>query len=821
MIVDALLQDLRYTLRTFGRNPGLIAAAVACLALGIGANATIVGVVDTLLFRPPAHVADPARVVRLYFRTTSRVFGTSTGSVRPYPLFTAIGDSVRAFGEVAAFTGARATSIGRGPDARSAQVDLVSGSYFSLLGVKPALGRFYAPDEDHPGGPAVVVLAYGFWTREFGGDAGVLGRQLHLGRNVYTVIGVAPAGFSGVNLQPVDLWAPLAVATPDVIGGSWATAGSPWWLNRGASFVQIIGRLRPGATVPQAAQQATIVFRAENAMSGGENDPTAVALIGPVQRARGPEMSQDAKVSTWLAAVSVIILLIACANVANLLLARAIYRQREVAVRLVMGAGRGRLARQLLTESVVLGLAGGAGALLLTLWVEPLARALFLPNIPPSAVAVDGRNILFMAVVALFTGLLAGLAPALQASRADLTPALKSGTGEGRYRRSRLRTALLVGQVALTVVLIVGAGLFARSLHNVRGQDFGFDPERTLIVAVDLRSVGSRPAEINGTYVRTLERLQALPGVERAAVTVGHPFGPAIGSKVSLPGSDLALAPNAGAIYVQRVTSDYFAAMGTPVRGRAFTAADRGEPVAIVNETMARRLWPGESAIGKCIRSGDDTRCSEIVGIVPDARRFSAVEVPSMLYYVPFSGDSSSVVTALVVRTRGRPEDLIGTVRRAMQEAAANLPFTRVTPLTELLAPSIRPWRLGSAMFGVLAILAIVLSAVGLYGVIAYTVAQRTHEVGVRLAIGAQHWDVLRLIIGQGARVAALGAALGTVVALAGSRVLASLMFGISPRDPLVLLVAALTPVVVAAAASYIPAQRAAKVDASTALRYE
>jgi len=689
-------------------------------------------------------------------------------------------------------------------------VVLASASYFPLLGVRPALGRFYLADEDRPGGPAVVVLSYGFWRTAFQGDSGILGRQLQLGRSSYTVVGVAPERFTGVNLENVDAWVPLTASTPELMG--------PGSLNRGSYFLEIIGRLGPGGK-EAAEREATLAFRAEEVYAGV--DSTAVALLGPVQHARGPEMSQNATVSLWLSAVSVIVLLVACANVANLLLARALQRQREIAVRLALGASRLRLARQLVTESVLLALAGGVAALLVTLWAGPVIRAFLLPDMPALASAVDARVLLFTGSVALLTGFLAGCVPALQVGRADLTPALKAGAREGRYRRSRLRSGLLVGQVALTVTLIVGAGLFVRSLRNVAGQDFGFDPAHTLLATMDLRAAGYRPGQINQLNLQMLSRLEALPGVGAAAATIGHPFGWATASSVSVPGRDSIPQLKGGGPYYQRVTPGYFAAMGTPVRGRAFTPADRGAPVAIVSETMARLLWAGETAIGQCFFVGSDKRCAEIVGVVPDARRFSAVEDVAMHFYVPFTPDSSAFITALVVRARGRPEDLVAPVRAAMQETAANLPYAAVTPLADLVAPSIRPWRLGTTMFGVFAGLALVLAAVGLYGVLSYTVAQRSHEIGIRMAMGARRGNVLALMVGQGVRIAALGAGIGALAALAGGRVLSSLLYGVSPRDPVVLLGAAVIPLVVAAVASYVPARRAAKVDPVVALRYE
>jgi predicted permease len=804
-----MLQDLRYALRTLARSPALVAAAVVCLALGIGANATIFGVVDTLLFRAPPHIEDPGRVVRLYVRRNLPPFGTATSSTTGYPLYTSIRDAAHAFNGLAAFTYAHRASLGRGADAKRVDLVLASASFFPVLGVRPALGRFFTADEDRPGGPALVVLSYELWRSAFGGDSDVIGRQLQLGRGSYTVIGVAPDRFTGVDLENVDVWAPIAAATPEFMG--------PSFMNRGSYYLQIIGRLGSGGAAT-AARQATLALRADDVYSG--RDSTAVVTLGPVQQALGPEMSKDAEVSIWLAAVAIIVLVVACANVANLLLARSLQRQRDVAIRVALGAGWWRLARQVLIESLVLAIAGGIAALFVTLWAGPLIRAFLLPDTPAFREPLDARVIEFTAAVALLTGIVVGAVPAWQLARRDLTPALKAGTGEGRYQRSRLRSGLLVAQVALTVVLIIGAGLFVRSLRNVEGQNFGFDPAHTLLATIDLPAAGYSPAQINALHLQILTRLEALPGVEAAAATVAHPLGWATGCWVTVPGRDSIPRLPTGGPYCQQVTPGYFAAMGTPVRGRAFTSTDRTGSVAIVNETMARVLWPGENALGKCFVA-DEKTCAEVIGIVPDARRFNAVEAASMTFYVPFSGDSSGYVTALVVRPSGRPEDWIATVRSAIQETAPNLPFASVTPLADLLAPSIRPWRLGSAMFAGFALLALVLSAVGLYGVLAYVVTQRTHEMGVRVAMGAQGWDVQRLMISHGVRVAAVGAALGALGGLVAGRVLSSLLYGVSPRDPLVLFVAVLVPVVVAAIASYLPARRASRVDPVIALRHE
>jgi putative ABC transport system permease protein len=805
-----MFQDLRYALRSFARSPGLVTAAVVCLALGIGANATIFGVVDTLLFRAPPHVQDPARVTRLYFRRNLPPFGTATSSITGYPLYTSIRDAAHAFNRLAAFTYAQRASLGRGAEARRVDLVLASASFFPLLGVRPTLGRFFTADEDRPGGPAIVVLSFAFWRSAFGGDSAVIGRQLALGRGSYTVIGVAPDRFTGVNLENVDVWAPIAAATPELLG--------PGSMNRGSYFLQIIGRVSSGGAAT-AVRQATLVFRRDDVYSG--HDSSAVVVLGPIQYARGPEMSQNAKVSIWLAAVAVIVLLVACANVANLLLARSLQRQREVAIRVALGAGWWRLTRQVLIESLVLASAGGIAALFVTLWAGPLIRAFLLPDTPAFTEPLDARVITFTSAVALLTGIVVGAVPAWQLARRDLTPALKAGAGEGRYQRSRLRSALLVAQVALTVVLIIGAGLFTRSLRNVEGQNFGFDPEHTLLETIDLRATGYSPAQINAFYLQILARLEALPGVEAAAATVAHPLGWVTGCWVSVPGRDSIPRLSTGGPYCQQVTPGYFAAIGTPVRGRAFTSGDRAGSVAIVNETMARVLWPGENAIGKCFVPGDAKFCTEVIGVVADARRFNAVEEPSMMFYVPFSGNSDQYITALVVRTRGEPEEWIGQLRAAILETAPNLPFVQITPLADLLAPSIRPWRLGSTMFAGFALLALVLSAVGLYGVLAYIVTQRTHEMGVRVAMGAQRWDVQGLMVSHGVRVTVVGAALGALGGLVAGRVLSSLLYGVSPRDPLVLFAAVVVPVVVAAVASYLPARRASRVDPVVALRAE
>src|SRR6266568_4463435 len=452
-----MFQDLRYALRTLTRSPGLSLAAVLTLGLGIGANSAMFGVVDRLFLRPPAHVVDPDRVVRLYVTTMMPGYGTNTMPIGTYPRYEDLRDHARSFA-VAAY-GRGSFSLGLGPQAETVKARLVTASFFSVLGVRPKLGRFFGADEDSVGRAAhVAVLSREFWVRRFGADRAILGKTLQLGHNVYTVIGVAPRGFAGIDLDVPDLWLPITAAAP-VMGPAALVEPRYFWLSG------VIARLRAGVTPVQAAAEATAIYRGTFVQSG---DSTGTVSLGSIHEALGPNVSSDAKLSVWLAATCGLVLLIACANVANLLLARAVQRKREIAVRLALGADRGRLARQLLAESAVLAVLGAVAALLITLWFGPVLSSSLLSESPATG-ALDTRVLLFAAVAVLATAVLAGSAPAYQAGLFDLSPALKTGEREGTFQRSRLRTGLLVGQVALTVVLLTGAGLFVRSLRHVQG----------------------------------------------------------------------------------------------------------------------------------------------------------------------------------------------------------------------------------------------------------------------------------------------------------------------------------------------------------------
>jgi len=825
---DAAVHDLRYAWRQLGRSPLFATVAVVTLALGIGANATMFGVVDRLLLRPPAGVAAPERLTRIYVRERAPMFipgqEVLTTPVTTYPMITALQQQVPSLDGVA---GAyrRPYTLGRGAEAREVDVELVTANYFRVLGVRPARGRFFVPDEDRaPVGSLIAVVSHGFWRRQLGEASDVLGRTIALDGKTFTVVGVAPESFTGVDLENVDLWVPVSALAAASFGDDWSTSPHSIW-------VRAIGRLAPGATPARVSAEATVVLR--RAMRGWKQpwrDTLAAVVAGPIVAARGPGKAlPEARVSLWLVGVAGIVLLVACANVATLLLARAAGRRREIAVRLALGVGRRRLVRQLLTETLLLATLAAAAALLVTHWGGAAVRTLLLPSVAWTGSPVDARAIAFTAAATLLTVLLAGLAPALRASATDVAGALAAGARQGGGRRSALHAGLLVTQAALSVVLLVGAGLFVRSLHRVRAHDVGIDLPRVLLVRMDLERAGFAAPRVRAVYAAAAERARQIPGVERAALAaMSVPMQTGAALRTTIPGRDsLPALPNGGPYY-GAVGTDYFAALGARVvRGRGITDADErlGARVAVVNETLARHYWPAESGspLGACVLLGSDSTCTEVVGVVQDIMLFRLVADERAQLYFPLTHPAfpASAPGALLVRTYGEAASVTGPLRRALQALAPGMPYVDVRSFEELVAPQLQPWRLGATMFALFGGLALAIAAVGLYGVLAYTVSQRTHELGVRMALGATTRDVVGLVVRDGVRVAGVGLALGAAAALAAGRFVAPLLYETSPRDPVVLGAAAVTLLAVAVLASLIPARRAAHVEPSVALRGE
>jgi predicted permease len=835
-----MAQDVRYALRGLRLRPGFAAIVVVTLSLGIGANATMFSILDRLLLRAPAHIVDPDRVVQFH----SRYLGSSgVQSSQPYAIYPDLVTGVSDFEMVAVATPSAVVDrayypLGRGATATRIAGAQVSPSFFPLLGVRPHRGRFFQEDEAGLTNPQpLAVIGHGFWQRHFGGRDDAIGQELELGADRFTIVGVAPKGFTGIELSDVDVWIPIAAAS-----GLRFAKGADWSTTRNSQWLNVIARLRPDATVERAEAQATAVFRTgerERFAASPRGNPARAdsfvvelssILPGKSLRSFGIGSSSDElRVSKLLGGVSLMVLLIACANVANLLLVRALSRRREIAVRLALGVTRRRLIRQLLVEGLVVAALGGAGALLCAQWSAGLIRGLLLADSAWSGSPIDGRLLAFTAAAALLTGVLTSLLPAAQASKPELTSALKSGSREGSVTRSRTRTTLLIAQSALAVVLLTGAGLFVRSLQKVASTPLGIDIDRVLVTQIDHASVGMSNSEALEAFRRFTERATTVPGVTAAATSIGLSFGLGWGTRLSVPGREQPENTNNPSQYA--VTPGYFEVLGIGVvDGRTFTDADRAgsELVAVINETTARTYWPGENPVGQCVRIGADSMpCTTVVGIVTNARRQQLVEQPVSQVYRPLDQvpavESDRTVSffgySMVARTSRDPRSVAEPLRRMLQASAPNVPYAHVRPLAERLGRQTRSWNLGATMFSIFGVLSLVLAAIGLYSVVAFTVAQRMHEFGVRVALGASGRSLLRLTVLRGVAPAAAGILVGLGFALAASRLMEGLLFELSPRDPVVFGSVSVVLLVSAIAASLLPALRATRVDPMMALR--
>ncbi len=814
------LEDLRRMVgqawRSTWRRPSFTMLIALTLGLGIGVNAAMFGVLDRLMLQPPGGIRDPGRVHRVYVR---RAFlGVSRiNSSLPYSDIRDLEQSP-AFAGVAAFHSTR-LAFGDGPATRKVRVDLVNPGYFPLLGVAPALGRLFVPADDSTAPAAsVVVISHGLWRTEFGNDPGVIGRTLALGDGHFRVIGVASQAFTGPSPERVDLWLPLRPGASMVIGG-------PWETSRGIQWLDGLVRLAPGIRTTRAEAEATGLHRAGHAQES-RYDPHAAVLLGPLLETRGPDSSPEAHVSLWIAGVSLAVLAVACANVANLLLLRAIRRRREVAVRLALGIGRARLLGEQLVEAILLALVAGAAGVLLAAWGGEAIRQLLFPSIAWTGTGpLSWRLLGFTIAVSLVAGGLAGVVPALLESRPELLEALKSGTRQSGSRRSVLRGALVITQAALSAALLVGAGLFLLSFHRVRSYDLGMDPARVLLISPtfprETRTV--RRAEV---FTLAADRIAALPGVERVGYSSAVPFWSNWAEELSVPGLDSIPRLATGGPYIDGVTPDYFAALGVPlVRGRGFTAADReGAPrVAVVGETMAGLLWPDENALGKCLKIGGDTMpCTEVVGVAHDVQRNSLVSGARMQYYVPLGQFPGGVnPDAFFVRTGGDPASLIGPARTALLEAGPDIRWVEAVPMQSLVDPEFRSWRMGATLFTAFGVLALIVAAIGLYSLLSYGVATRTPELGLRSALGARPIRLIGLVAREGLVLVGVGVVLGVLVALGAAHRLQPLLYRTSARELPVYAVVALVLLLIAGLAGALPAWRATRVSPLTALRAE
>ena len=818
---SAMAQDTRYAARGLRRSVGFTVGVVATLALGIGANAAVFTLIDRLLLRPPPHVLNAGTLRRVHVEVTFKDGRQNVRGPMSYAEFTALRD-VNGFERIGAFIYPMPVAFGRGVDAPRVERLGASGEYFRTLGAQPALGRFFVPedDDDAVSRPA-AVLSYGLWQRRFGGRADVIGDSLVLDGRPHIIVGVAPKAFSGIEVDAPDVWVPLA---PMLAGRE-----GPKWRNNQLSFgIHVFARLREGVSSHQAAAAASSVIKVAHQGTFFADLASSVRLGSIIPGRRLDGRDAGLSVATRLVGAAAIVLLIACANVANLLLARALARRRELAVRLALGVGRGRLVAQLLTESVLLALSAGTAALLVAYWGGSLLRSLLMPNVSWSTPPVDGRVLAFTGVIACAVGLAAGVIPALQMTRDHLVGSLKSGWRDATGGLSPIRAGLILLQAAFTVILLVGAGLFVRSFANVRAMDLGFTVDRTMLAEVHFTR-GLVPARgWDDVYDAFAARARHVPGVAAVSVTSTAPFWTISFERLFLPGRD-SLPDGLRSPPINPVDPGFLQTMGIRLTsGRGFTDADRaGAPnVAVVNAALAKQAWPNESPLGKCMKIAADTApCTTVVGIARDVAFMNVRDEPPPQYYVPLAQHAQTNANRyLVIRAADDVDDVrdVATaVRNALRGAHGSMEALEVRPMSELLDPELRPFRLGATMFGAFGLLALLLAGVGLYAVISFDVTRRTRELGIRSALGARTEDVVRLVLGQGLRVTAAGVSIGILLALGLGRVVEALLFGASPRDPYVFGAVAVTLMTVAALASLVPAWRAARVDPVVALREE
>lgn len=821
-------QMMAYALRRIRRAPGFAAGVVLTFALGIGANATMFGIVDRLLLRAPDHVVESEGVRRLMIEQYVPWLGErSTGSVMTYPDYRDL-ESSRSFSSVAAYA-ARDLTLGRGEEALPVRALLATSTLFPLLGVQPEAGRFFGADEERPGTGGVAVLGHSLWRDHFGGDREIIGKTIDVGHGPLTVIGIAPPGFTGAALRRVDVILPLyptQEAMQPAGRGSCLESRGCWWL-------QVVGRLAPGVPLEQAEEEATILHRQGRGeeIAAGDYDEGARMVSYSLIAARGPDPSTESSVALWLAGISLIVLLIACANVANLLLARGVRQQRETGIRLAVGGSRARVLGLALVEALLLAALGGVAALLLTYWGGALLRNALLPEVEWGSAGVDPRVGAVAFLLALVAGLAAGLLPAVQGSRIGLLATLKSGGRGSSTSASVTRSALTVLQAALSVVLLVGAGVFVLSLREVRSIDIGVDPDG--VVLVNPVFEGGVDDEERARFAEmAVERMRALPAVLHAGLAAQTPFSSARSTTLRVPGLDSLPSLPGGGPYINEVDDEYMSVMRLRlVSGRTFTSQDLlpGQQVAVVTDLMARTLWPGEDPLGKCLiiggsREGVEPPCSQVVGVVRDHRRFQVVEEdPALVYYVPRTPGPESRPATVVLRLRPGADSgtVLATLQRELVATHPRLRTVNLTPLRERLDPQASAWALGATMFTVFGILALLVAAVGLYSVLSFNVAQRTFELGVRSALGATRGRLMALVVGQGGRLAGAGAVLGLLFTLLVGPRIEPLLFQVSPRDPAVLVAVTLAILAVGIAAGLLPGLRATRVDPATALRME
>jgi putative ABC transport system permease protein len=814
--MQTLWQDLRYGLRTLARKPGFTVIAVISLALGIGANTAIFSLVNLILFRP-LPVANPQEVV-----SVSPVGKDGALAAFSYPNYIDFRDRNEVLSGLLASRFV-VVSMSRNGNNEKVWGDLVSGNYFDVLGVKPALGRSFLPEEDktrlsHP----VVVISHSLWQRRFGGDPSVVDSDVLINGMKFKVIGVAPAGFKGTEvIYTPEIYAPFATQ-------KWIEPENDYLDKRDESNMFAVGRLKPGVSAAQAEASLNLLAAQLAKDFPNENEGLGIQVIPPgfvVPQFRNAMLG----VSAALMGLVALVLLIACANLANLLLARATERGKEIAIRLSIGASRARIVRQLLTESVMLAVAGGLAGVALARWIIDSIMALKPPIAIPITLElhVDWRVLVFSMIVSVITGVLFGLVPALQATKPDLIPALKDAASQSGARRSLLRNGLVVAQIAVSLLLLIAAGLTLRALQQLRVMNPGFNPENVLMMNFDLRLQGYQTDVGSQLRKQLLNRVESLPGAQSASITGFMPLSMNYnGATILIEGRPQERGVNAPSAMQAGVGLKYFETIGTPlVAGRDLTEQDQEGKTrsAVVNETFARKFFPGanpiETALGKQFRTSPEEQPWQISGVAKDGKYWTIGEDPQAFVWFPIRDQLS--YNHLLVRTSAKPETLIGAIRAEFRNLDPNLPVTDVKTLTEHMSLSLFPARAFASLLSAFGLLALTLAAIGIFGVMSYAVSQRTREIGVRMALGAGAKDIFKLVIGRGLSLTLIGVGVGLALAVVGTRFLSSLLYNVSAVDPLAFVGVTLLLVAVAFLACYFPARRAMKTDPMVALRHD
>ena len=807
--METFLQDIRFGARTLRRSPGFTAVAIIALALGIGGNTAIFSVVNAVLLRPLPY-ADPDRIMRVFATAPERGLDRTASS---FQRATTIAGHTQTLEHAGSYTSDTANLTGI-DEPRQLTAIRMSAGVLDVLRAKPIAGRNFSAEEDRPGGPQVVLLSHRLWEKQFGSAPDIVGRSITLDGGSHTVVGVMGPEFH-FPVRDIDVWIPR-VFEPSFLNRE--------TVERGAGYLSIIGRLKPGVSIEQA--QSEMESLAESNKIPDHPDSGFGVAVVPLPEAA----TQGVRPTLFILLGAVgFVLLIACANVANLLLAKAAGRQKEIAVRSALGATRARLIRQFLTESVLLALMAAVLGVLLASWGIDVLVSAATGNIPRAAeINVDASVLGFTGLIALLTGVIFGLAPAVQLSKAELNEALKdtSRGSTGGIKRARTRSILVVVEVALSVILLIGAGLLIKSFVLLQSVETGFNPERLLVANISLpTSRYAEPAQRSSFYTRLCQELAAVPGVVSTGITQSLPLsGADARSPIAIDGRPVPPFAERPIVTLSIVSPEYFETMGIPLlQGRTFTEQDNATaPVTtIINQSFARRFFPDENPVGKRILTGAaQVQPREIIGVVGDVRQIGLDTSPAEAFYLS-SNQRPQLAMSVVVRTEGAPLSLSSAVRGRVLAIDKDQPIASLQTMDEVITSSVSGQRFTSMLLGAFAGVALLLAAIGIYSVMAYIVSQRTGEIGLRMALGAQTRDVLRLVVGQGMTMTVIGLGIGVGGAFALTRVMATLLFSVSATDPMIFVVVPILLGGVALGACLAPARRATKVDPMVALRYE